>query len=233
MGIKKISSSIGLNYSTTHHLVSTLCEKGYLRQSKKTKKYYLGFKPLQLGLVSQESMQQIGKRVQPILDKLVEKVNEDSNLAILDGTEIVYIVKSPSSRSMRMFTRLGSRAPLYCTGVGKIFLASMDEPAAEKLFKNQDHVPKTCNTITKWEGMKKELEQIKESGYAFDNEEAEIDVMCIAVPVSNLNGELVFALSISGLASRLSDHKDEFIEELKKSADELSPLLGLYNLDYF
>ncbi len=226
MGAKEISDRLDINFSTTHHLLKTLCLNGYIKQDQQTKKYGLGIKSLQLGLASQGFFQQIADIAKPVLKDLVSKVNEDVNLAIVEGNEIIYIAKESSSHAMRTFTRLGGRAPLYCTGVGKIFLAYRSPDAVEKYFEQETLDKRTENTITSLDVLKAELSSIRRNGYALDREENEEGVGCIAVPVKNYDGEVKVAISVSGLYSRIVDNMDYLHEELASSASTLSQDLG-------
>lgn len=226
LGAKEISDRLNINFSTTHHLLKTLCLSGYLKQDEITKKYGLGIKSLQLGLASQGFFQQIVDLAKPIMKNLVSRVNEDVNLAFVEGNEIIYIAKESSSHAMRTFTRLGGKAPLYCTGVGKVFLAYRNNEEVKKYVEEEALEKKTANTITSLDVLQAELSSIRKNGYALDREEMEEGIGCIAVPVKNYEGEVKVALSVSGLYSRIVENKDYLRGELVSSAHLLSEELG-------
>ncbi len=226
LGVKEISKNLDLNFSTAHHLVRTLTLAGYLKQEKETKKYGLGVKTLQLGVASQVFFQQVVEKAKPILKELVSRVNEDVNLAILDNNDIIYIGKESSNHAMRIFTRLGAKAPLYCTGVGKVFLAEKKMEELKQYFEEEQIVSKTENTLTTWNSFLNDIRKAKKDGFALDREEMEEGVACIAVPIKNYEGEVKAALSVSGLASRVLGNKDYLKEELLSSAKALSIELG-------
>ncbi len=226
LGAKEISDRLKMNFSTTHHLLKTLCVNGYLKQDQLTKKYGLGIKSLQLGLASQGFFQQVVDIARPILKDLVSRVNEDVNLAIEEGNEIIYIAKESSSHAMRTFTRIGGKAPLYCTGVGKVFLAYRSPVAVKKYFEQETFKRRTKNTLTSLEILKAELSSIRRNGYALDREENEEGVGCIAVPVKSYDGKVNVAMSVSGLYSRIFGNMEYLREELVLSASALSRELG-------
>lgn len=234
LGPTEISERLGLNFSTTHHIISTLQESGYLKQDIIRKKYTLGAKTLQLGLAAQEVFEQLGERSRSILDALADTVNEDVTLAILDGEEVVYVGKPSSAHAtIRTFIRLGTREPLYCSTVGKVFLANMPREAARALFEAQNIQQKTQHTITRWDQMAQELDLVQEKGYAVDREETEEGVAGIAVPVKNYAGEVLVGLTISGLAGRILDNVEALSDAVKTCARDLSSELGYYGLHSF
>ena len=140
---------------------------------------------------------------------------------------VVYIGKTESSSSIVLKTRIGTKKELYCTGVGKCYLAFMPDEKAEEIM-SRGFEPKTENTITDIETMRKELELIRERGYAVDNEEYEIGISCVAVPVFDRNGNIISGISLTGPVFRIKKLDLDFVaESLKEAADNISKnLLG-------
>ncbi len=225
LGVTEISRSLSLNFSTTHHLVSTLCAMRYLEQDPASRKYRLGMKALELGLAAGESFTLL-ERARPVLSELALRVNETVNLAVRDGAHVVYMDQAASSRTISMFTMLGARAPLYCTGVGKVFLAGMDPADARALLEPGRTQQYTRNTITSWAGMEPELLQIRASGYSIDREEREEGVTCIAAPIRGHTGAILAAISISGPAGRIMPNAGDLAREVTRAASALSESLG-------
>jgi DNA-binding IclR family transcriptional regulator len=167
----------------------------------------------------------------PIADALNKMVGESVNIAILDRNEVVYIEHIETNKSLRIFTQVGNRVPLYCTGVGKIFLAHMSDDELEKALSGTALLPHTPNTITDIERLKQELELVKAEDVATDKEEMEIGVRCIASPVKNSDGSIIAAISVSGPTARLNNKRVNEVKTLVKScAVEVSRALG-YNAE--
>ena len=230
IGLSEIASLTGLNITTTHRIVLTLVKRGYLNQKQKRQKYSLSTKFLQYSNVLSRRMK-IRDIAFPIADALNKMVGESVNIAILDRNEVVYIEHIETNKSLRIFTQVGNRVPLYCTGVGKIFLAHMSDDELEKALSGTALLPHTPNTITDIERLKQELELVKAEGVATDKEEMEIGVRCIASPVKNSDGSVIAAISVSGPTARLNNKRVNEVKTLVKScAVEVSRALG-YNAE--
>ncbi|MDP2859153.1 MAG: IclR family transcriptional regulator [Bacillota bacterium] len=225
VSVTEVSRSLGLNFSTTHHLVSTLCASRYLEQDPGSRKYRLGLKALELGLAAGESFTLL-ERARPVLGELAALVNETVNLVVRDGASVVYVDQAASSRTISMFTMLGARAPLYCTGVGKVFLAEMDAEEIKPLLEAGQAHQYTRNTLTSWDSMEPELRCIRADGYSVDREEREEGVACIAAPVRDHTGIVRAAISISGPAGRVMPKVSDLAREVRQAGSTLSESLG-------
>ncbi len=230
ISLSELARLSGLNITTTHRIVVTLAKRGYLSQKQKRQKYSLSTKFLQYSNVLSRRMK-IRDIAFPIADALNKMVGESVNIAITDRNEVVYIEHIETNKSLRIFTQVGNRVPLYCTGVGKVFLAQMSDEELQNSINSTDLLPHTVNTVTDIERLKKELEQVKTEGVATDNEEMEIGVKCIASPVKNSEGNVIAAISVSGPTARLGNKRVNEIKMLVKScAAEVSRALG-YNAE--
>jgi IclR family acetate operon transcriptional repressor len=207
--------------------VSTLHAARYLEQDPGSRKYRLGTKALQLGLAARESFSLL-ERARPVLIELAARINETVNLAIRDGTAVVYVDQVTSSRTISMFTTLGARAPLYCTGVGKVFLTEMQAEDIKLLLADGQARPYTENTIVSWDRMEPELNRVRADGYSVDREEREEGVACIAAPVRDHTATIRAAISISGPAGRVMPRIADLAGEVTRAGRTLSELLGYH-----
>ncbi len=228
MGIMDLSISLGFHKSTTHRLVASLQFMGYIRQEEDSLKYMLSFKFLEIGskILDQTNMASL---IHPSLRKLSEQTGETVHLVRREGTEAVYIDKVESKvGSIRMVSRVGSRVPLYCSGVGKALLAELSDEEVRTVWDASEIKRLTANTITSFEELMERVEAVRESGYAIDNEENEEGVRCIAVCLKDYHKEPVYALSISAPVNRMSDER---LQELKEAVlefkDSAAKTLGL------
>jgi DNA-binding IclR family transcriptional regulator len=215
-----------LHVSTAHRLLTTLIRQGYCRQNPETGRYALGSKLFQLG---EACLGQIDLRMlaRPFLERLCRETGETANLVVLDGQEALYLDKVESPQNLRIFSRIGHRAPLYCTGAGKVLLAYRHETEREALLGRGPLKPLTRRTTTSLLRLRRELAQVREQGFALDREECEEGAYCIAVPVRNAQGRIEAALSVSGPTVRLGSHNvAPLIPLVCRIGDELSAQLG-------
>jgi DNA-binding IclR family transcriptional regulator len=141
---------------------------------------------------------------------------------------VVYIDKIESSQTIRMYSRIGSRAPMYCTGVGKILLSGMTPEARDTIISNMTFIPKTPSTITSKEELLEEIERVKSQGYALDDAENEEILRCIAAPIFDHKGKIIASFSISGPRNRITMEviNDTLIEKMKQYSLVISRNLG-------
>lgn len=199
LGISELSTTSGLSLATVHRLLRTLLSLGYVRQER-SRGYSLGLGFIRLG---ERAGSGIAAWSRPLLAGLVRELGESVNLAVLEGDRVVYLAHVPSSRSMRMFTDVGSRAAAHATGVGKAMLAQLPREQARALMDRTGLAPETEHTITDPEQLTAALRAIAARGYAVDDEEQELGVRCVAVAVPGSGAPL--AVSTSGPSSRMTD----------------------------
>jgi DNA-binding IclR family transcriptional regulator len=147
--------------------------------------------------------------VHPALERLAQTMGETANLVMMDQGEAVYLDKAESAQSLRFFSRIGHRAPLYCTAVGKVLLAWLPPEEQEEVLGRLTLAPLTRNTITEMDGLRRELQRVAAQGYAVDREECEEGASCLAVPLRDHSGLVVAALGISAPTLRLTEAKRE------------------------
>lgn len=225
--IARLSEQVGLTKSTTHRLLATLVNMHYVVKDEETDKYKLGLQVLFLSrnLLNNSNIVTTAK---PFLENLSKEVNETVHLCIEDHGEIVYIDKIESNQSIQMYSRIGSRAPMHSTGVGKILLSDKNQKDFEKLLSKMEFVRKTPTTITSKEEFIKEIEKVKVQGYALDNVENEEVIRCIASPIFDHKGKIIASFSISGPSNRVTMEYIEstLIEKVKQYSKEISRNLG-------
>lgn len=214
VGVRELSSMIGFPPATTHRIVSTLVERHYFKQDPITKKYALSVKFLELGSKVQDQFHFAGI-ARPHLERLMYETKESVNLAIKEGDEMVYLDHVKSDYAMlQLFTRVGARVPLYCTGVGKMFLSQMGEAEIAGYLNRTPRTPFTRNTLIERNAILKEMARIRAKGYGVDNEEMEEGVRCVAALVFDHKGQPAASVSVSGAGMRITPER---IEELARS----------------
>ncbi|MFB5193599.1 IclR family transcriptional regulator [Neobacillus sp. KR4-4] len=225
--ITRLAEQVGLTKGTLHRLLSTLSNMNYVVKDEETDKYKLGLQVLFLSrnLLNNSNIVTIAK---PFLEKLSQEVNETVHLCIEDRGEVIYIDKIESNQTIRMYSRIGSRAPMYCTAVGKILLSDMNQDKFEELVSNITFIPKTPTTITSKEELIKEIETVKAKGYALDNAENEEMLRCIASPIYDHKGKIIASFSISGPNNRVTMDliNHTLIDKMKQYSIAISRNLG-------
>ena len=206
-GVMEVSTALGLNKSTAHRVLNSLIYMGYARQNEETGRYEPSLKVVDLANQVMKHVD-IVQVVRPYLRKLMELTDETVHFVERDGTDAVCIDKVESYRNgIQMVSRIGSRIPLYCSGVGKAIAAELDEHEVEEIWNRSRILPLTPYTITDFEAFRRELSEIRERGYALDNEENENGVRCIAVSLKDYTGRVKYAFSISAPVSRMDNER--------------------------
>ncbi len=202
-GLKEVSERMELNKSTAHRILNSLVCMGYVKQNETSGKYEPTFKLVDMAgkIMDNTDIVYIAR---PCLRRLMEQAQETVHFVERDGVDAVYIDKVESMRNgIQLISRIGSRIPLYCSGVGKAIAAYMEEAELEKMWKNSRIRALTPYTVTDFAAYKKELEDVRNKGYALDNEENERGVRCIAVSLREHTGRRRYAFSISAPVSRM------------------------------
>ncbi|MEU2872912.1 IclR family transcriptional regulator [Streptomyces olivoreticuli] len=221
VGLSELSTTSGLPLPTIHRLMRTLVACGYVRQQP-NRRYSLGPRLIRLG---ESASRLLGTWARPHLARLVEETGETANMALLDGDEVVYVAQVPSRHSVRMFTEVGRRVLPHTTGVGKALLAQSPDDEVRALLARTGMPAATEKTITTPDVFLEALARVRESGYAVDDNEQEIGVRCLAVPVPD--SPTSAAISISGPAGRVTDAATEkIVPLLQEVAAELSLALA-------
>jgi len=231
VAITALATRTGLHVSTVHRLLATLLRRGYVRQNPETSRYYAGAKLATLS----EGRSRFGElrlRARPLLRSLTEATRETANLVVLDDLQAVYIETMPSPQVVRLFTAVGNRTPLHATGAGKALLANLPVARRDSLLERLDLRGYTARTIVDRAVLRRTLDDVREKGYALDDEEYDEGVRCVAVAVVTANGRdganasPIAALSISAPASRLSRQRcAELAPVLRRAAAELAEAL--------
>lgn len=226
-GVKDLSRSCDMPPSTVHRLLSVLGGAGYVRQDPRTRQYHLSLKLLELGAKVRADLD-LAAAAAPVMHALMEQSGETVNLVMFDAGEAVYVHQETSTRSMlRMFTRVGARVPLYCSGVGKAWLALRGDAEALAYWSAITPVAHTGRTIVDPDVFLAELGRVRAQGYAVDDEEMEAGVRCVAALVFQAGGAVAGAMSISGPGARLTpEHLPGLARMLVDSAAEVSARLG-------
>jgi len=222
LSLKDLSRLSGLHPSTTHRILHDMTVKHFVEHLD-SGSYRLGLRLLELGSIVKSRLD-IRETAADHLRDLHRRTGETINLSVRQGDEIIYIDRSYSEGSgMQVVRAVGDRAPLHLTSTGKIFLSADDRESIRSYAKRTGLIEKNINSITNLADLERELQQIREKGFARDEEELELGVRCMAAGILDDSGKLVAGLSISAPAERL---RDEWIDDLLQTAHRISAALG-------
>jgi IclR family KDG regulon transcriptional repressor len=224
--LSDIAMEMQLSKSTVYGLVNTLTAKGLLEQNPKTKGYRLGIKLFELGSLVRRRMDLLSDS-KPYCTELSRKYNATVHLAIYNGDDVIYINKVDSPDAIIIYSQIGKKAPIHCTGVGKAIFAYLPKTSLENYLKKHTLQKFTDNTITNPEQLMKEFALIRNKGYAVDNEEIEFGLRCVAAPIFSHKNTPVGAISISAPTARLPEEDIETIAcDVQFYAMQISQRLG-------
>jgi DNA-binding IclR family transcriptional regulator len=228
-GVTEISKALNIYKSNVHNVLTTLAEKGFVIKDSNTDKYKLGIKFFELGSIVIKNMD-LRKIAHPYMEKLLKEFNETVHLGILVEGEILSIEQEESGQSLSPRIFIGKRAPLHCTGVGKAIMAYLPKDKFSFTIKEMGLIRYTENTISNEEELEKELEKIREQGYAVDNMEHEEGVRCVAGPIRDYTGKVSASLSVSGPAFRINENNiPNIAKKVKEYCDYISKEMGYSN----
>ncbi len=216
VSITELAERLDVDKGSASRLVATLVNFGYAEKDEQTRRFHLGPQvvPLSRSVLARLSMREVAK---PFLHALMERTGECVHLAVPAQGKVLYIDQVESPATLRVNAQVGTMNPLHCTALGKALLAfgELNMPPTLEAF--------TPNTITDPDQLGKALQQVRAQGYAVDDEEFDLGVRCIAVPVYDFRGKATGSIGISGPATRVTPER---LPELAASVVEIGKALS-------
>jgi len=225
-GVTDVANELDVNKSTAFRILETLESFNMVVQDPVTAKYKLGPGILRLSdqLLKNLNIITVAK---PLMISLVNETGESSHLCMLSNDSAVVIEQIMTDSRLTVNAKIGNTEPLYCSSVGKCLIAFFDSEKRESIISNIDLVPFTKNTITDKKKLLAELDRIVERGYAVDDGEMSEDIICVAAPVYNHAGKVIYSLGISGPKNRIKAKGIQTIaEKIINTANNISEHLG-------
>jgi DNA-binding IclR family transcriptional regulator len=220
--ISEISRNLALPKSSTYLVLKTLEQGGYLRRSSQSRKFYFGSKLVSLcrNVLEHLDLRDVAR---PVLNKLMRQTGIIVHLAVLEGNEAVIIDRVEPLGSSAGADWVGRRLDVNCTGVGKALAAFLPEGQFEEVITAKRFARHNDNTIVTIRNLKNELARVREQGYALDDEEDEIGVRCIGVPVLGDGQRAFAAISLAGNTDEIPlERVGTLVGALKQTAAEIS-----------
>ena len=228
LSLQEIADKLGIPKGSAFRMVATLEALGYLAQDPETKRYRVDIGVLDLGFTCLAGLGYPDVAL-PHLQRLAHETQESASMAVLDDLDVVYIARASIQRVMSINLSVGSRLPAYCTSLGKVLLAHLDEKTLEERLRRLGQPQKlTPYTIADPETLRRHLAEIRDKGYAINDEELELGLRSVAAPVRDARGEVVAAINVSTVAARVSvaDIKQQIVPKLLRCAATISAQLG-------
>jgi DNA-binding IclR family transcriptional regulator len=221
--LNELASALGLTRSTTHRLAGTLIERRYLRFTRNGG-YLLGPKLLELGYETSRSME-LPRVAREFLEALSASTGDTVHLGVLDGERALYLDKIQGSRRIQISSRIGDRQPLRSTGLGKALILDAIESEWREYYDYEARLGNGYSVpLDEW---LKRMREYASHGYAFDLEENEDRIRCVAAPIRGVDGSIVGAISVSSAAHYMDDRRMRGLSfEVKQVADNISAALG-------
>lgn len=217
VSLTDIAQEVGLAPSTTHRLLSTLEQQGFVEQDDEHGNWRIGVVAFTVGNAFLAN-RDIGAQSKIVAHQLMETAGETVNVAVLEGSEVVIIGQVECREMMRMVVPLGSRVPMHASGVGKAILSTLPRETVKDILQLRGLPRLTEHTIDNPAALRASLIEVGERGFAIDNEEHAIGLRCAAAPIFDQFGDAIAAISISGPKSRISETRLQELGSLVRGA---------------
>jgi len=220
-----VAAATGLTRAGARRILLTLQTLGYVEAEGRL--FRLTPRILDLGFAYLTSMP-FWNLAEPVMEELSATVHESCSAAVLDRTEIVYVLRVPTHKIMTINLSIGSRLPAYCTSMGRVLLASLDEAALDETLGSSPLYAHTARTVTDIGELKKIIGQVRQQGWAIVDQELEGGLISISAPIRNRQGRVIAAMNISGNAQRTSAKQmvKTFLEPLQQAATRVSGMVA-------
>lgn len=226
MPLSEIAARMGWPKTTVYGILATLRDYQYIDQSPETGRYGLGMRLFELGNQVTRGWD-IREAARPVMRMLSRSLSETVHLAVERGGEVLYLEKLESTSMLRIVSEIGTRLPMHCSGLGKVLLAYKTPSEIAWILRRHGMPRMTARTITDREALEKELIAIRRQGYGIDDEEIMEGLRCVAAPIWSADGQVRYAISISGLTVSLQgDRMDTVRAELLQAAADISRAMG-------
>ncbi|HEY4740098.1 MAG: IclR family transcriptional regulator C-terminal domain-containing protein [Candidatus Acidiferrales bacterium] len=223
--ISQLSVKTGLSRAAVRRCVYTLVKLGFAGTDD-GRHFHLRPRVLTLGHAYISSMP-LASAAQPVLEHLSHLLHESSSIATLDGLEIIYVARASATRIMSIDLGVGSRLPAFCTSMGRVLLANLPAEELESCLARIEYTPHTDRTVSSAEKLRQVLRSVQRNEYAIVDQELELGLRSMAVPIRNPMGKVVAALNVGAHAQRVSiqELQNRFLPHLQAAAQEFSMLL--------
>jgi IclR family acetate operon transcriptional repressor len=226
MSLTEIAKASGQSASTAYRILITLEKHRIVEFVEAAQLWHVGLEAFRIGS-SFLGRTRIIEQSRPVMQRVMTVTGETANLAIVDRGEVIFVSQVETHEPIRAFFRPGTRGPIHASGIGKALLAFFPEAETASILRRRKRGTFTARTIVAEADLLKELEQIRERGWAVDDEERTMGMRCVAAPIFDQFGEAVAGISLSGPSVRVTPERDaEYGALVRKAADEITGSIG-------
>lgn len=225
-GVSELSLRLAMPKATVYRFLQTMKSLGYVRQEASSDRYGLSMKVFELGTKAMQypELIDVAKRY---MEQLSESTSETIHLGMLIDSEIIYVHKVDSRHILGMYSRVGRRAPIHCTAIGKVLLAWRSAEYRDEILAGVEFKQYRKKTITNKEDFIRELDRTREQGFGVDREEFDDHIRCLGVPIFDHHQQVIAGLSVSFPTFRYPENReDEVVAQLQTVAKKISEELG-------
>jgi IclR family pca regulon transcriptional regulator len=223
--LSEVAVRTGLTRAGARRILLTLHTLGYVDSDGKH--FRLTARILDLGFAYLSSLP-IWNLAEPVMEALVDEVKESSSAAVLEGTDIVYVLRVPTHKIMSIGLGVGSRLPAYCTSMGRVLLAALDDEEVLRRLRAARPRALTKHTVTDVDTLLAKVQQVRRQGWSLVNQELEEGLISLAAPITDRSGRVIAALNLSGQANRTNTKvaQETLLPALLRAARTISQRLG-------
>jgi IclR family pca regulon transcriptional regulator len=224
MTVSDAAKHSGATRAAARRCLLTLADLGYVTFDGRR------FQPLpRLARLGREFSSQLPlpQIAQPILDKARDELNESVSVAVLDRADVLFVARAETSRIVSTGVKVGARLPAYCSATGRVLLSGFPDSRAAEIIKQSRRIQRTPNTLTNPVSIQKEIRLVRHNGYAISNEELELGMLSMALPVTDTTGKVKAALSVSAFSARVTPDRmlTVFLPAMRRYAEMLGKSL--------
>jgi IclR family transcriptional regulator, pca regulon regulatory protein len=223
--LSEVAARASLTRAGARRILLTLQTLGYVESDGKH--FRLTARILDLGFAYLSALP-IWNLAEPVMEALVDEVKESSSAAVLEGTDIVYVLRVPTHKIMSIGLGVGSRLPAWCTSMGRVLLAGLDDEDVLRRLKAARPKALTRHTVTDIDALLAKVQQVRRQGWSLVNQELEEGLVSLAAPIADRSGRVIAALNLSGQANRTSAKvaQETLLPPLLRAARTISQRLG-------
>jgi len=225
MTLSEVAEVAGLTRAGARRILITMRQLGYVAADGR--EFRLTARILDLGFAYLSSMP-FWRLAEPLMEALVEEVRESCSASVLDGTDIVYVLRVPTHKIMTISLGVGSRLPAWCTSMGRVLLSGLTDAEVDAILRASPIEPRTLRTVTHRAELRRIVAETRDKGWALVNQELEEGLVSISAPIRERGGRIIAAMNISGQANRTSAAQmvKRFLPPLRDTAGRLTEMLG-------
>ncbi|MFD1709548.1 helix-turn-helix domain-containing protein [Ottowia sp. GY511] len=223
--LSEVAARTGLTRAGARRILLTLQTLGYVDSDGRW--FRLTPRILDLGFAYLSSLP-IWNLAEPVMEQLAEQLGESVSAAVLDGTDVVYVLRVSTRKIMRISLAAGSRLPAYCASLGRVLLAGLPDDAARAVLERSDRIAFTRRTLTEVDALMDEVQRARSQGWALVDQELEEGLISMAAPILGRNGQVLAAINVSGQANRTSARQMQqaMLAPLREAAEQIGRLLA-------